>query len=425
MRDELLTRLENTYQRAFHELNFHMGSIEAELAKTAAASTPEQAMIRLAAVWRQAYAAQEKIGQIPLGVVELQNTEQYLGKLGDYVLSIASSGIMPSHSEREALDQLAGQARELANQLTVIQAGVLGNNVRWTALEVQTLNDTAPRDSGLLAQVREFERQIEEFPEISFGEHVNVNRPAPTALTEDIIPREEAVEKAREFIRHLGADLELVGEEDVPDSEVPHYSLAFAQQGKNGRRIVVEVIRNGGRVFQMFAERSPGQPVISVNDAQTRASRFLAERGVDSVILLGVEEWGNSAVFTYCHTEDGILFYPDLLRVRVAQDDGEILSYEGNGFAMYHRERGNFSDQLGSQGAMERLNDTLTVAQNSTQRVVIFDRRGVEVLCYEFLVSRGQEQFLIYINAQNGREENIVRLVSRPLATVPAWTAGW
>ena len=89
LKNQFLTRLENTYQRAFHELSFNMGAIDAELAKATVASTPEQAMIRLSAVWRQAYAAQEKIGQIPLGVVELQNTERFLARLGDAVLSVA------------------------------------------------------------------------------------------------------------------------------------------------------------------------------------------------------------------------------------------------------------------------------------------------------------------------------------------------
>lgn len=421
LKNQFLTRLENTYQRAFHELSFNMGAIDAELAKASVASTPEQAMIRLSSVWRQAYAAQEKIGQIPLGVVELQNTERFLARLGDAVLSIASTGVMPNEDERNMLEQLRVQARDLSNSLIALQASVLGNNVRWTTLEVQTLNDRAPRDSQVMGQFRLVEDQVQQFPEVSFGEHVNVARPAPIAVTAEPIAIEAALMRAREFISDIGADLQVLGQEEVPDAEVPHYTFTFAHPAGNNRRVTVEVVRNGGRVFQMFNERIPGQPVLPTADVETRARQYLEAKGIENIELLGVEEWGDSAIFTFCHTEDGILFYPDLMRVRMSQDTGEVLSFEGNGYTMYHRDRGNYSEQLGPQAARARLNNTLTVL-NEPQRVVIFDRRGVEVLCWEFNVERGNERFLVYINAQNGREENIVRLEARPMPTIPAWT---
>ncbi|MDP3487889.1 MAG: germination protein YpeB [Bacillota bacterium] len=421
LKNQFLTRLENTYQRAFHELSFNMGAIDSELAKATVASTPEQAMIRLSAVWRQAYAAQEKIGQIPLGVVELQSTERFLARLGDAVLSIASAGVMPNEQEREMLEKLRTQARELSNSLIALQASVLGNNLRWTTLEIQTLNDTAPRDSQVRGQFRLVEDQVQQFPEVSFGEHVNVARPPAIAVTAEPITVEAAMERARKFVADIGADLKVISQEEVAEAEVPHYTFTFAHPAGNNRRITVEVVRNGGRVFQMFNERIPGQPVLLVADAEQRAWQFLSAKGINSVVLLGVEEWGDSSVFTFCHEENGMLFYPDLLRVRVSQDNGEILSYEGNGYTMYHRERGNFPERLTAAEAAERLTNSLTVV-GTPQRVVIFDRRGVEVMCWEFAAQRGTEKFLIYVNAQNGREENIVRLDVRPMPTIPAWT---
>ncbi|MBT9152715.1 MAG: hypothetical protein DDT35_00937 [Firmicutes bacterium] len=44
-------------------------------------------VIRLAAVWRQAYVAQANLGQVPLGVANLENTELFLARIGDAVFS--------------------------------------------------------------------------------------------------------------------------------------------------------------------------------------------------------------------------------------------------------------------------------------------------------------------------------------------------
>ncbi|MBS3985868.1 MAG: germination protein YpeB [Selenomonadales bacterium] len=421
IRNRLQTRLENTYQRAFHELNFNMGAIEAELAKATVASTAEQTMIRLAAVWRQAYAAQEKMGQVPLGVAEFENTERFLARLGDAVLSVASTGVMPTAQERKMLDKLSRQARELSNSLLVLQSTVLAENVRFTDLELRTLGDRAPRDSAVLGQFRQVEEQVQQFPEVPMGDHVNIAVPPPLAVTVAPTPIATAEANARQFVRHIGADLRLQSQVTVTDAVVPHYSFVFAHPEDANRRVTVEVVRNGGRVFQMFAERATAAPVLPGAELQARADRFLYERGIANMKLLGVEEWGGSVIFTYCYAADGILFYPDLLRVRVAQDNGEILSFEGNGYVKYHRERGNFSEVVGIAAATAKLNETLEVIAGP-QRVVLFDRRGVEVLCWEFTVQRrgGTEQFLVYINAVTGREENIVRLDAKPAIMPPA-----
>lgn len=369
LRNRLQTRLENTYQRAFHELNFNLGAIEAELAKATVASTAEQSMTRLAAVWRQAYAAQEKIGQVPLGVAEFENTERFLARLGDAVLSIAAQGIMPTQEERKMLDKLSLQARDLSNSLLVLQSAVLADNVRFTDLELRTLGDRAPRDSQVLGQFRQVEEQVQQFPEIPMGEHVNIAIPPPIAVTATPTPVAEAETNARRFVRQFGADLRLKSHQTVTDAVVPHHSFVFAHPNEPNRHITVEVVKNGGRVFQMFAERPTIAPLLPGAQVQAKADKFLLERGITNMKLLGVEEWGGSLIFTYCYYADGVLFYPDLLRVRVAQDDGEVLSFEGNGYVKYHRERGNFKEVVGITAAIDKLNETLEVIAGP-QRVV-------------------------------------------------------
>ncbi|MBT9154594.1 MAG: Sporulation protein YpeB [Firmicutes bacterium] len=247
LRNLLQTRLENTYQRAFHELNFNLGAIEAELAKASVASTRGQAMIRLAAVWRQAYAAQEKMGQVPLGVAEFENTERFLARLGDAVLSIATAGTIPTTEERKILDKLSQQTMELSNSLLALQSTELAKNVRFTDLEMRTINDRAPRDSAVLGQFRQVEEQVQQFPEVPMGDHVNIAVPPPLAVTVAPTPVGEAEVNARQFIRQIGANLRVLSHATVADASVPHYSFVFAHPNERNRRITVEVVKNGGR----------------------------------------------------------------------------------------------------------------------------------------------------------------------------------
>jgi len=66
-------------------------------------------------------------------------------------------------------------------------------------------------------------------------------------------------------------------------------------------------------------------------------------------------------VISYVHTMDGILIYPDLLKVKVALDNGEVIGYEAMGFYMNNRERNLPTPKLTIDDAQARLNKQLKV----------------------------------------------------------------
>lgn len=72
-------KAENQYQRAFHDLAFHMDQLHSQLGSTLVASASSQAMHQksLLNVWRLTSQAQNEINELPLTNLPLNQTESF------------------------------------------------------------------------------------------------------------------------------------------------------------------------------------------------------------------------------------------------------------------------------------------------------------------------------------------------------------
>jgi spore germination protein len=117
-----------------------------------------------------------------------------------------------------------------------------------------------------------------------------------------------------------------------------------------------------------------------------------------------------TATIAYAARENGVVIYPDQIKVKVALDNGEILAVDAKQYLMHHKTRTIPSPHLTPNKAEAAINPDLEVQR--VQPAMIPDQAGTgEILTYEFLTRLGQETFLVYINAETGEEEQILQLI--------------
>ena len=118
---------------------------------------------------------------------------------------------------------------------------------------------------------------------------------------------------------------------------------------------------------------------------------------------------GGIATVNYAYVQDGITCYSDLIKVKVALDNGEVLGFETNGYLMNHSDRKIKKPELSEDEAENKVSSHLDVEESG---LALIPKDSLEeVLCYEFTGSFGDKNFIIYINAENGREERILMLI--------------
>ena len=114
----------------------------------------------------------------------------------------------------------------------------------------------------------------------------------------------------------------------------------------------------------------------------------------------------------YAYEQDGVTMYPDLIKVKIALDDGEILGVETTGYLNNHEERDLSNIKITKEQAKERINKTLEISSEGL--AVIPTKWQTEVLCYEFKGKIDGTEFLVYINAEDGIEQDILVIKNTP-----------
>ena len=85
-KNSILIKAENQYQRAFHDLVYHVDQLHSELGNTLAVNSTSQGFHRkgLVNVWRLTSEAQNEINQLPLTLLPFNKTEDFLSKIANF-----------------------------------------------------------------------------------------------------------------------------------------------------------------------------------------------------------------------------------------------------------------------------------------------------------------------------------------------------
>lgn len=125
---------------------------------------------------------------------------------------------------------------------------------------------------------------------------------------------------------------------------------------------------------------------------------------------------GNVVTVNYAYNDNGIIVYPDLIKVKIALDNGEILGIETTGYLNSHKEREVTEPQITLEEAKAKINDKLEIM--SENMAIIPTEWKTELVCYEFKGKVEEKEFLVYINAETGKEEDILVILDTPGGTL-------
>jgi len=413
-RERMEIAAENQYKRAFHEVVQNVEGLEADTAKARVITSPEQSVRILSDIWRKAFAAQQNYGQLPIPQLGMSKVDKFFTQLTDfsYILAVKVAGGHKIDAEEQALlKQFHEQATQLNEVLNRMKHRVDEDNINWR--ELDELSSAEMKKTGAKYLVDGFnyiEKQLGSFPTIvydgPFSDHI---RKDPKGLTGPKVTQAQAAAIARDFIgRDLAKEYNV---EKAGDGEgiISAYSFQLTPKNKQRHLIAMDISKKGGHVIWMLQDREVGKVKITVDQAEARAARFLREKGFPAMVLTSITEYNGMTLFSYAYEQDGIIIYPDFVKVQVAMDNGEILAFDATGYLMAHHQRKLPSPKLSVEAAAKALPEGFKVSRDRLALIPL--ETQVEVLTYEFTGTFDGEQFLIYVNTETGEQERILRVV--------------
>ncbi|MEW5762444.1 MAG: germination protein YpeB [Bacillota bacterium] len=418
--------LSNRFRQAFYDTLAHVQNVEVLLGKARAAGAEPQEIALLADIWQQALLAETSVTQLPVDPVVVSRTAKFLSQTADFantLLRKTAVGEEALAAHREDLNRLYTQAASLNRELRAVERRVrewgadfwdiaAGVQARPAARKPGT---ALPGENTFRALNRELQQQPTLIYDGPFSDHLE--RKKPLGLTGPAITEAEAVRRALAFVDRRAGLTYTARPLGVTRGRIPSFRIEVGgRKGQATEATYVDVSRQEGRVVQSMTVRAFGPRQVSIERARARAEAFLSTRFKESFVPTYYLIQNNQAVFTFAGLEKDVVLYPDQVKVAVALDNGQIVGFEAQGYYMEHHARTLPKPALTLDEARRRLSPRVTVEK--ARLAVIPTDGGKELLTYEFRVRLDRDTFLIYINAANGREEKILKLVPTPNGTL-------
>ncbi len=406
----LTTAVENQYNRAFHELVDYIDDIDTLLSKSQLASSPAQLASVSSDIFRQSAEAKSCLGQLPISNVELDNTAKFLSQVGDYTYVVSQDMINGTPPNEEAYKNLASlneYSSSLKNSLSEIQSELYSGTISFSDIGKRQSSNTADAAGGdILADLENVEKSFEEYPSLiydgPFSEHIE-NQQSVMLQNAEEISREEAQKRAEEFLNTTGLTFETESE----NTAIAAYT--FTKTNDNGEETSISVTKKGGNILYFLKNVRVDSENIGLDEATELAKQFLESHGFTDMVSSYYEKANGIATLNFAAAQGDIVCYSDLVKVRVALDTGDIVGMESKGYLMNRKTRELSEPSLTVEEAQSRVSTRLSVT--ATKLALIPKDSLKEVLCYEFKGTFNGRNFIVYINADNGREEEILLLL--------------
>lgn len=413
--------LDNSYRYAFAELTTAAGELDVSLQKAAYATSPALFSVLCAQTYAKAMAAQSALGELPYGNVELEQTASFLAKTGDYALALAGaveSSQVCTQEHRDTLQSLSQSAAQISEILQSIQEDLTAGTLEPESLDqVQERLTAAGQEGEQVEGGSAFQTVEADFPEVPsliydgpFSEHLSNRSPR---MLEGLpqVDEQTAKEAAASFF-NLRSDIFTLTSSG--EGALPTYGFTAMV---DGGQLYIEVTKQGGQILQLLSSRPVGEQTITRREGYDCAVEFLTSRGFQDMYPSYAIDQNGLLTIHFASRQDNVYCYPDLVKVQVALDTGDIVGFEAHGYLMNHGVRELSSPTVSAQQAANQVPDSLAVL--GTQLAVIPTDGEYEVLCYEFKCqSASGSHVLIYVNAQTGEQERILLLLEDESGTL-------
>ena len=395
---DLKMRLSMERQRELTDVARAMADIEINLQKLLIASGASQSAQLLGETALLAQHVESGISRLPIRMETAADAMKFAGQMGDYTMTLArqvSGGIMLSSTDEAQIESLLAACQGLNAHL-----------MDMSAMAFDVPDDRRPQDGSSVdpwpdAGMRE--RSGLEYPSLIYDGPFSDGRTddVPRGLTGERIAREQAREAAA---RYAGTTADRVT--DAADSGGRFEAFGFVAQTPDGN-VSVQVTGQGGHLLWMMPEAAEFEKRVSRDECLKNAAAYLVQMGYGEMTRCFVQEYDGMIVANFAGLQDGVLMYPDQVKLQVSMASGRVVGAECSQYLMNHRDRGSLQPGIPAQQAQLTLSSRLEV---EGMQLCVIPTDADEKLCWEFRGTFAGETYYAYVDAKTGEAVEILRI---------------
>lgn len=401
--------VQDEYNKSMYLAVSYINNVEVDLAKLLVTSTPKMSAVTLADIWKQANLAKECLEQIPVGQNSMANASKYLTQVSDFSYTLMKqniSDIKLTEEEYEKLKHIYEDSSILSSKMSDIYDDLNAGRIKWDELE-KIGNEKLP-DNDISNSISEVGKTFQNYEGLiydgAFSDHLLSSE--PKFLSQKEISEDDAKKYIEEVILN-DEKIEKIEFKGESNGKIELYNFDVTLDSKQKRTI--SITKNDCKLYLMIGDKKVKEQNISVDEAKKRGMEFLNKLGIDNMIETYYQKTENMIVINYAATQDGVILYTDLIKVKISLDDGKVYGVEAAGYIFNHTTRNNLKPSISQEKAKSILNSSLEII--SSDMALIPTESNSEILTYEFKGKIDNREFLIYINADNAREEKVLLVI--------------
>lgn len=410
-KNRILVKAENQYQRAFHDLSFHMDRLHEELGNTLAVSSNTNMHRKgLINMWRLTSEAQSEVNQLPLTLMPFHETEELLANISNfsYKTVLRDWDKQPlNDAEMKTLKTLYERSKEITGDLRKVQDSVINKRLQWMDVETLLASGKENFDNDIIDGFQLMNKRVAEYGDIDWGPAVTAmnDRRVLKKIDGPPITAEEAMQKAAKLLDRTDiSSMQVV--ENGTDTDFTTYTVNVP--GRDQSSIQLEYTKAGGKLVYFLSSEDVKVTKLNADQALEAARAFLDKQEYGPMKGVSFDEYNHVASIIFARVVNGVTIYPEKVTVRVSMENGEILGLSTGDLLQTGITDKVKDPALTAEEVRKNLNPEFK--ERDVSLAVIRNDLEEAVLCYEFLGNINGGTYRIYFNADNGFEEKIERL---------------
>lgn len=224
-------------------------------------------------------------------------------------------------------------------------------------------------------------------------------------LSEKEITKDDAKKYLKETVYNNREDVEISFDKET-NGDIDTFDFNIEVDNK---KFDAQVSKRDGLLITLSGYAEGGDAILGKEDAIKTAENFANRIGFENMKAVWTEINENVAYINLAPVENGVIMYPDLVKVKLDLTAKEIIGFEALNYAYNHVER-DFEFNLTPEDVEALLGFDYEIIK--TSKAIIRLDGGTEISCYEFITEKIDGVYFYYINANKKEIAKTMKLVT-------------
>lgn len=393
-------QLENSYMKSFYEMVDSVNTLEVNLSKIVATNNLNSQRELLASIYDDCRLGVSNINMLPISNNKLSNVNKLLNTTGGFAYSLLLdnyNGNMISDEDYEQIGGIYSRVKEMQYDLNEYMRKLQYDYSIIDDVDFDNV-DGSDFTGGMVDTESNSSSNV---PTLIYDGPFS-----DSVLNKDIIGLpdiEYSVEQVEDNLHKLftGFSIYYLGD-TLGKFETYNFDV------KGDVDLYVSVTKRGGLLLSITAFGSGEGSKLNLNEGIVLAETFAKDVGISNMYTVWSQQTGNILYINLAPIVNHVIYYSDLIKVKVDLALGLVVGWEATNYATNHTDR-NFSGAVGLLEAEENLSNLLSVVERNL--CIIPDKYVGEINAYEYICKWQDYTYYIYLDANTGEEVNILRII--------------